>query len=875
MRQPSVTSPVAETGGTSLSEAIRRRAAGNPGAAAVVRQADGATLTYAGLARRADALAGRLRELGAGPGERVAVFLGDGVDRIVAMLAVFAAGAVYCPLDPSAPNRRTAETARALAPRVVVADDPASSWLPDGAAAAGPDEESEPVREADPAGPGSPAYVLFTSGSTGKPKGVVMPRRGLDRLIAWQVASGAPGLRTLQFTAASFDVVFQEVLSTLATGGTLVVVPDGLRRDADALLDVIVEHRIERLFLPYVALQLLADAAGRRSVVPAALRHVITAGERLVVTPAIRALFAALPDCRLDNHYGPTEAHLVTSCTLDGDPRQWPPAPPIGSAVDGVGCWVLDEQLRPVSPGETGELYVGGAGVADGYLGDPGRTAERFVAAPGGEPGLRLYRTGDLVRSGGSGEFEFVGRSDGQLKVRGFRVEPAEVEQALTSHPRVALAAVGLREVSEGVSVLVGYLQTDGAVSHREVVDHLRDLLPPYLIPARTLVVDSLPRTASGKVDGRALAALPLPDAPARPGETASADDLVTAIWTRVLGHDEFEPDDDFFDVGGDSLLATWVVAELSQALDRPLDLSLFLEYSTVEDLAVALETLASGPPRELPSSQIVTLRPGPSGRSVYLLHPLGGELLGYRELARASQAPVRLLGVGWHGRPPAFGSSLADIARVHVAQLRTIQPEGPYLLAGWSFGGVLAYEVARQLVEGGAEVGFLGLIDANPVLDPITGLPVPETEFLAVLDEVAARLDDPGLSAADLTGLTSGETWLQLMGSAVSGGASIAYLRSVLDTARACMNAAMHYAAPPFAGPVHLYQASGSGEEHQEKLARALRPLCRGTLTVVPVPGDHWGLTKAEHASSLAARLDEALENTGTTGSGTSGSAS
>lgn len=859
-------------GGFSPYEFIRRRAAEAPDAEAVVDHLGQVRLTYAALLRDAGALAARLRAEGVGQGDRVAVLLGHGADAIVTMLAVLASGGAYCPLDPTAPERRTASAVRALGARVAVTDEAGAARLPGGLTVVSPAERSHPPLEGSEPDQDALAYVLFTSGSTGTPKGVAMPHRGLSRLIRWQVASGEPGLRTLQFTATSFDVVFQEVLSTLATGGCLVVVPERLRRDAASLLDVITSRAIERLFLPYLALQLLADAATRRSVQPSSLRHVITAGERLVVTPAIRALFTALPNCRLDNHYGPTEAHLVTSHTLAGDPSLWPAAPPIGTPVAGVTCRVLDEALCEVPAGEVGELYVAGDGLARGYLSDPGRTAERFVPDPSGASGRRLYRTGDLVRLGEEGVLDFVGRTDGQLKVRGFRVEPAEVERALTSHPRVVAAAVASREVSEAVPALVAYLQTEGEVSNRELTDHVRDLLPPYMIPARYVTVDALPRTSSGKVDGRALAALELPAPAARP-EEPSVGELVTSIWTRVLGHDEFEADDDFFDVGGDSLLATWVVAELGQALDRPLELSLFLEYSTVEDLTVAVEALASGPPREASSSQVVTLRPGPSDRSVYLFHPLGGELTGYRELAKACQAPVRLLGVGWAGSPPAFGSSLADLASVHVAQLRTIQPEGPYLLAGWSFGGVLAYEVARQLTRAGGAVNFLGLIDANPVLDPITGLPVGETRFLALLDTVAERLGDPSLTAAELTELTSGQTWLQLMGAPIPEGVSSDYLRTVLHTARTCMNAAMRYEPAPYAGPVHLYQAEGSGAEHQARLAAALRTLCTGRFTVTPVPGDHWGLTRAEHAGDLAARLDEALERTGATGSGTSGS--
>jgi amino acid adenylation domain-containing protein len=837
---------------------------------AVADPATGRGLSYAVLMELADALAGRLCERGAGPREPVAVLLDRSADTIVAMLGVLAAGAVYCPLDMTAPEARLTTITGRLGARIAVADDAGASRLPSGISLIRPGDHG-PVRAApaEQRDPDALAYILHTSGSTGAPKGVAMAHRGLSRLIGWQVASGVPGLRTLQFTATSFDVTFQEVLSTLATGGCLVVASDAVRRDPALLLDTIAEERIERLFLPYVALQLLAVTARRRQVRPASLRHVVTAGERLIITPAIRDFFTALPDCRLDNHYGPTEAHLVTSLTLPADRAAWPEMPSIGGPVDGVSCRVLDDQLAMLPEGDVGELYVAGSGLAQGYAHDPARTAERFVADPRGEElGRRLYRTGDLVRACADGTYEFIGRADGQLKVRGFRVEPAEVESALLSHASVVAAAVGLREVTDGVPVLVAYLQASGPASHREMTEHVSRLLPASMVPSRYVGVEAMPRTATGKIDARALASLVLPVVPdtTQPARDArrSPAEVITAVWARVLGHDEFEPDDDFFDVGGDSLLATWVVAELGQALGRPVELSVLLEHGTVAELADALAGTLPAADRWRTASQVLTLRPGPSGRSVYLMHTLGGELICYRGLARASTAPVRYLGVGWAGQPPRFGTSLAEIARHHVEQLRTVQPEGPFLLAGWSFGGVLAYEIARQLIDAGRTVEFLGLLDANPVLDPITGLPIARTPFLAVLDDVLARLRDPAMTGADLAEFTTGDTWLALMGAPIRDGTSSEYLTNVLETARACMDAAMRYRPAPCPVPVHVFQASGAGKEHQARLAAAIRELCAGPCTITSVPGTHWGLLGAEHVTDTAIELDAALERAG-----------
>ncbi len=826
------------------------------------------TLTYAALVARVEALTGRLRALGVEPDDVVAVVLGRSTDAVVAMLAVFAAGGAYCPFDPGDPPARTSDAVRRLGVRFAVAHSGTASVLDDDLHVLDPSQSETPADAPFAAvrpDPDALAYVLHTSGSTGAPKAVAMTHRGLERLIAWQIADGRRGLRTLQFTATSFDVTFQEVLSTLATGGCLVLPSEQMRRDPAALLDVLVEHRVQRIFLPYVALQLLAAAAARRAVVVSSLEHVITAGERLIVTPEIRAFFAAVPQCRLDNHYGPTETHLATRFTLEGLAETWPERPPIGTPVAGIHCQVLDDNLAPVGESEPGELYLAGAALARGYLRDGRQTGERYVAGSSG----RLYRTGDVVRRTSAG-LEFVGRGDDQVKVRGFRVEPTEVEAALLQHPCVDAAAVGLRDLANGVPGLVAYVQASEEPTHRDLADHLRGRLPGYLIPARFVRVTALPRTSSGKVDRAALTKVSLPDCPdPGPQDAGTLRFTVAEIWRRVLGHDEFDDEDDFFEIGGDSLLATWVVAEVEQELGRALGLSVFLEDSTVGGLVAALESDGARCGRRARSSELVTLRPGPSGRSIYLVHPLGGELLGYRELARASRAPFRLLGIAWAGAPPRDGSTLEDIARTHVDQLRAVQPYGHYLLAGWSFGGVLAYEMAQQLSASGATVDLLGMIDANPVIDPLSGQSLGQAPFRELLDELLFRLGDPASAPDEVQQLTSGPVWRQLMGAPLAVGASSGRLRTTLRTARACMDAAMRYEPRSYNGPVTLFQPCDADRDLRARLAAELRGLCTGPFSAVEVTGDHWGVLRAPHVTQMAAEFDAALENAGAKGVG------
>jgi amino acid adenylation domain-containing protein len=859
---------------------VRAAARSAPDAVAVV-SADGVELTYGQLLDRWLRAAAGLRRLGVGPEVPVAVRVDRSIDLVVAMLAVFEAGGVYAPIDASCPPERFAAVladlrapvlladgeppaaVRAVGPRLVHPADLATGGQTGAAAAGWPR-------------PDNLAYVLSTSGSTGQPKWVAMPHRGLARLIAWQDADGPGGLVTASFTATGFDVFFQETLSTLSTGGRLCLVGEDARRDPDRLLAVLDERGVQRVFLPYVALQQLALAAARRGRPPAALRHVITAGERLVSTEEIRWLFAALPDCRLDNHYGPTETHLVTRMTLDAGNRPWPEFPAIGTAVGGAEVHLVGADLTPGGAG-TGEIHVGGDAVARGYLHSPALTAQRFRPDPRpGAAGGRLYRTGDLARRDADGTLHFLGRVDDQEKVRGYRVEPAEVELALSRHPAVEQAAAGVRELGGGVRGLVGYVVTGGEpVPVADLTGFLGRWLPAYMVPSRFVFLDALPRTPSGKVDRRALAAVPLPvlPEPTVGGAGGSVEAEISAIWKRVLGHDEFDAEDDFFDVGGDSLLAAWVVSELSELAGRDVDLSVLLEDSTVTGLARRIAGtpgqpdgerpdggwLAAGP---RPESEILTLRPGPAGRALFVFHALGGELLAYRELARRMSAPVRLLGLRWSGGADE-PLSLEALAATHCRQIRLVRPHGPYLLAGWSFGGVLAMEAARQLSAAGERVEFLGLLDANPVLDPITGRPPARTPYLGLFTGILAEIDRRGLSGeqpVDVAELAANDAWADLMGNAATG-VKVSHLRHNLTTARRALAALNAYVPRTYAGDVHLFQAGATGPEVRRELARQLRGVVAGEVRVRTVPGDHNSMLAAPDVSVLAEELDVALQ--------------
>lgn len=861
-----------DEGFTAAHHRVAAQAARTPERPAII-EPDGRSVSYGELAARVGAIVLQLQALGVGPEDCVPVWLDRSASLIAAMLGVLEAGAVYAPIDPHSPDERVRELIARLDVAALITDRQDSATFASGRPVLMPTFASEAARETRghsarrvTVHPGQLAYVIHTSGSTGEPKGVAMSHRGLARLIDWQIASGTPGLRTLMFTPVAFDVTFQEVFSTLGTGGTLVLVDDRVRRDPERLLSALDSLGIERLFLPYAALQQLAAAAQRSARAPGSLVHVITAGERLLVTDSIKAFFKAMPQALLDNHYGPTEAHLVTAWRLESDPDAWPELPPIGRAIDGVQVRVLDENLKLVGRNEPGELYVAGVGVARGYLADPRRTIERFVPDPySDQPGAVMYRTGDMARQRADGVIEFEGRADDQLKVRGFRVEPAEVEHALCTHPRVLEATVGLRNLVDGVAGLVAYLVTHGSevdseADHQELAAHLGKRLPDYMLPVRYFRVERMPLTSSGKVDRQALSQIRMPE-PLVTAETESLPDLVRSIWQRVLGHDGFGLDDDFFDVGGDSMLAAWVVTELSLALKREVSLSLFLDAGTVEASAAALAELRPAPGTPGPHAELVTLKTGPSHQVLVLIHPLGGELLAYREFAQAIATRARVLGLRLRSGAQDSGAplSLETLAAQHLAQLVAIQPHGPYRLAGWSFGGVLAYEIARQLHARGAEVGFLGLIDANPVLDPLSGLWSRDTRLLEEFDDALARIEANGTDAT--SALSEHPRVRNLLGGVIPEGVTGAHLRKYLLTTRGGIDAARNYVPQPYDGSIDLFQASATDGRLQAQLASELGKLACGGLRVHAVEGDHFGMLRGPLVRATASAFDAALQ--------------
>ncbi|HEX8275245.1 MAG TPA: non-ribosomal peptide synthase/polyketide synthase [Longimicrobiaceae bacterium] len=652
----------------------------------------GGEMAFAELERRANRVAHRLRALGVGPDDRVGLCLERGPELIAAVLGILKAGAAYLPLDPGYPAGRLALMLADAGARALVTQASLEAALPDTDARVLRVDADAAELEAESGGrprggasPESLAYVIYTSGSTGVPKGVAMPHRPLANLLAWHLRHGSGPLRTLQFTTIGFDVSFQEIFACLCAGGTLVLVDEATRRDPAALLRQVEREGVERLFMPFAALQQLAEAAEERGVRPASLREVVTAGEQLRATDALRGWFGAL-GIPLHNHYGPSETHVATAHALRGDAAAWPLLAPIGRPIANARCYVLDPAGEPAPLGAPGELFLGGAIVARGYLGRPDLTAERFVPDPfAGASGARMYRPGDRARWTAADVLEFLGRTDDQVKVRGFRIEPGEVEAALEAHPAVREAVVVAREDAPGDRRLVGYvLPAGGAPSPAELRGWLGERLPEHMVPTAVVVLDAFPLTPSGKVARRALPAPDGRDGTAEHVPPRTATEIaLAAVWAEVLHRERVGAHDDFFALGGHSLLATRVVSRLRAALGVELELRAVFEAPTLAGLAARVDALLApdAPPGAPLQIRVERIFGGAAGAHDAAEAPLSfaqQRLWLVDRMEPGSAAYNMPAGLRLRGRLDAalLERTLAEVVRRHEA-LRTVFREG------------------------------------------------------------------------------------------------------------------------------------------------------------------------------------------------------
>ncbi len=631
-----------------------------------------AQLTYRELEQRVDGLAAALRARVGEGAHRVGILAERSLATVALILAAVRAGLSYVPLDPSYPDARLELFFQTARPAILVIDEstatrplaasPAAVTLRALAPPAAPPKTGPDARSAE-------LYVLFTSGSTGRPKGVSFPVKALESLVGHLRATLPQGRRTLQLSPLSFDVSAEEIFATFATGGTLVICPDAARADPAEVLALLEARQVQLAFPAYALLQLLASAAVGKHL-RLALERVYVAGEQLKVTDAIRALLAS-SGAELVNHYGPTETHVVTEHRLGADAARWPGLPPIGRAVPGATATVVDEQLRPVAPGERGELLIGGASVADGYVGAPRRTAERFVPDPGAAiPGARAYRSGDLCSLDAAGALTFHGRADSQVKIRGYRVELEEVESALLALEGVRQAAAVAAPGALGELSLVAFLCFGGAPRDAASLRRaLREQLPEHLVPARFVALERLPMTPSGKVDRRALAE----------GLTVPGAAPYSRVMRELAAHEAL--------LSRDGATTAYVEVDALE-LDGQLSSEQLVE--AVRVVSGAFELWG----RRLEAGQI---HPGPPAAPVVLLEPGQGPL---DETAVAQRArALRSLVVPREGRNVAF--------LVHQAQAAQWQLLAAYhhLVVDSRTADLFAAELVRALAQPGTAV--------------------------------------------------------------------------------------------------------------------------------------------------------------------------
>ncbi|MDO9235408.1 MAG: amino acid adenylation domain-containing protein [Aquabacterium sp.] len=574
--------PLSKTAPHALRHWLRQAAERVPQHAALVSPEG--TLSYAQLLTVVLDVAQSLKQKGLQPGDRIAIEATRTQETIIRILAAVEAELAYVPLDLSYPADRIAAMLAQAQVRLTLGDDQTAS---------------HPLAEASSlyASGEDLAYVLFTSGSTGQPKGVAMGQKPLVNLIDWHAQHPRLGhaCTTLLFAPLSFDVHFQEIFSTVACQGTMVLIPEAHRRDPNLLRQALVTHGVTRLYLPYVALQMLAEANREALNTPSqgqlVLHDVISAGEQLQITPVIRDLFSGLPQAVLHNHYGPTESHVVTAFELPSQQSNWPTIPPIGQALPYVEIALRDPETGLVTQAE-GELLLGGDCLAHGYLGQAELTADRFRDDIPQLSG-RWYTTGDLVRRDAKGVLTYLGRADQQLKVDGFRIEPGEIEVALMGHPQIQDAVVSAPDLPSLGRQLISHLvlRNPGAELSALITDlrsYLRARVPEYMVPTRFMVLDRLPTTPSGKIDRRNLPA-PIAAPSSQQGSVTSALDAIRQAWQELLGLPRVNAQDNVFDLGAKSLLVLRFVARLKE-LGHKATVGQVYDQPTAKGLAGALQ---------------------------------------------------------------------------------------------------------------------------------------------------------------------------------------------------------------------------------------------------------------------------------------------
>lgn len=697
-----------------------RQASRTPDAPAVTVDGKSArTLTYRALDKQSLRLAGILAQHKIGAGDVVAVALPRGENLPVALLGILRAGAAYLPLEPDGPQERLSTIVADARPvRVVTTRDCASRFEQTGVPCLFVDDLADGIAE-PPILPrierSAPAYVIYTSGSTGRPKGVVVTHANLSNLIAamGRYLKPEPSDRWLSVTTITFDIAALEVFLPLVTGGRTVIASRESIRDPLALGRLIETHGITFLqATPSLWRMILTNRDVSLSSV-----HALAGGETLSGELAKRMLVRAR---KVTNLYGPTET-TIWSTAMDLSADDIDP-PPIGRPIRNTQVYVLDSTMRPVPVGVIGALYIAGAGVSRGYLNQQVLTGELFPADPFAGDGSRCYRTGDLARWREDGVLEFLGRSDQQVKIRGHRIEPGEIENQLAQHKFVSAAAVAARPDSADEPALIAYVvPAPGCAPSEEMLRwHLTHRVPGYMMPAAFVMLESLPYTFNGKVDRKALPAPHWSREKSRALQTPprnGTERRLVAIWQEILHRDDIGIFDNFFELGGDSLTGTELFMAISESFSREIPYASLFRTSTIAGLAALLDEKNEDDPLE----RFLPLKAEGTKPPLFCIHPIIGIGWSYASLVRHLDPDRPLyafqaLGLRSDADTP-YPRSVEEMAALYLGDIKRVQPHGPYHLLGWSFGGLIAHAIAGQLRAEGEEVAVLILLDSYPFM--------------------------------------------------------------------------------------------------------------------------------------------------------------